>query len=409
MLSVLGNRTYRHLFLAQVVALVGTGLATVALGLLSVEIAGANGGAVLGTAMAIKMIAYIAVAPVVGAYASRLPRRSFLVSMDAIRAIVVLALPFVDQVWQIYVLIFVLQSASAGFTPTFQATILDILPDEKDYTKALSLSRLAYDMESLSSPILAAALLTMISFRWLFAGMAIGFVCSAVLVVSVVLPRPKIGAPAGSVVEKITFGARIYLKTPRLRGLLAITLTAAAAGAMVIVNTPVMIRKVLGLKQSQVAVTLAALGGGSMIAALVLPRLLDRVPDRAIMASAGSGPVRCPARLHPKLATPLRRGLLAGAAGRLVRARHGLLCLGHAWGPAAAAFEQSGRPPRPVRRAICIKPCLLAAGLSAGWTDGSAVRNGHRLCGCNGAGHHRHGARTADLAGPRSRNHPTHA
>ena len=32
MLAVLAQRTYRHLFLAQVVALVGTGLLTVALG-----------------------------------------------------------------------------------------------------------------------------------------------------------------------------------------------------------------------------------------------------------------------------------------------------------------------------------------------------------------------------------------
>ena len=42
MFTVLANRTYRHLFLAQVIALLGTGLATVALGLLSYELAGAN-------------------------------------------------------------------------------------------------------------------------------------------------------------------------------------------------------------------------------------------------------------------------------------------------------------------------------------------------------------------------------
>jgi hypothetical protein len=35
MLSVLANRTYRHPFLAQVIALVGTGLATVATGRLA--------------------------------------------------------------------------------------------------------------------------------------------------------------------------------------------------------------------------------------------------------------------------------------------------------------------------------------------------------------------------------------
>jgi hypothetical protein len=35
MLAILANRTYRHLFAAQVIALIGTGLMTVALGLLA--------------------------------------------------------------------------------------------------------------------------------------------------------------------------------------------------------------------------------------------------------------------------------------------------------------------------------------------------------------------------------------
>ncbi|WP_156456573.1 MFS transporter, partial [Blastomonas sp. CCH2-A2] len=140
-----------------------------ALGLLAYDIAGADAGAVLGTALAIKMVAYIGVAPVVGAYADRLPTKALLVAMDLLRAGVALALPFVDAVWQVYLLIFLLQSASAAFTPTFQATIPTILPDEEEYTNALSLSRLAYDLESLLSPILAAALLTVISFHWLFA------------------------------------------------------------------------------------------------------------------------------------------------------------------------------------------------------------------------------------------------
>lgn len=286
MLAVLANRTYRHLFLAQVIALVGTGLATVALGLLAFEIAGANAGAVLGTAMAIKMVAYIGVAPVVGAYANRLPRKAFLVAMDVVRGLVALTLPFIDQVWQIYLLIFILQSASAGFTPTFQATIPDVLPEEKDYTRALSLSRLAYDMESLASPLLAAALLGIMNFHWLFSGTAIGFACSALLVLSVGLPRTSAPAATGGIYDKTTRGTRRYLRTPRLRGLLAVTLAAAAASAMVIVNTPVLVRGALGLGQSEVAIALAAFGGGSMIAALLLPRLLDRVADRSIMIAA---------------------------------------------------------------------------------------------------------------------------
>lgn len=288
MLSPLGNRTYRHLFAAQAIALVGTGLATVALGLLAYELAGADAGAVLGTALAIKMIAYVGVAPVANAFADRLPRRSFLVAMDAVRAAVALLLPFVDQVWQVYVLIFVLQSASAAFTPAFQATIPDALPEEKEYTKALSLSRLAYDLESLLSPTVTAALLSVVSFHWLFGGTAIGFVASALLVLSTVIPQPKPSDRHGGIYERTTRGSRIYLATPRLRGLLALNLSVAAAGAMVIVNTVVYVQSVLGRPAPDVALALALFGGGSMLAALLLPRLLDRLPDRAVMLSGAA-------------------------------------------------------------------------------------------------------------------------
>jgi len=164
-MSLFSYRDYRHLFAAQVVALFGTGLTTVALGLLAYQLAGADAAAVLGTALAIKMIAYVTVAPIAAAHADRVPRRLMLVGLDLTRATVVVALPFIDQVWQIYVLIAVLQSASAAFTPTFQAVIPDVVGDESDYTKALSASQLASTMESLLSPVLAALALTVATRR----------------------------------------------------------------------------------------------------------------------------------------------------------------------------------------------------------------------------------------------------
>jgi len=282
MLSVLADRTYRHLFLAQVVALLGTGLATIALGLLAYDLSGERAGLVLGTVFTIKMVAYVGIAPIAGAFANRWPRRSMLVSLDLIRAAVALCLPFVSEVWQVYVLIFVLQSASAAFTPTFQATIPDILPEEDRYTRALSLSRLAYDLENIISPTLAAILLAVVSYQALFFGTVIGFVGSALLVVSVLLPSPQETKRRG-IYDCTTRGLRIYLATPRLRGLLSLNLAAAAAGAMVLVNTVVLVRSDLGLDNTQVAIALGAFGGGSMLAALILPRLLDNRPDRPVM------------------------------------------------------------------------------------------------------------------------------
>lgn len=287
MLSILANRTYRHLFAAQIIALFGTGLMTVALALLAYDLAGADAGAVLGTALAIKMIVYVTLSPVAAGFAARFPRRAFLVVLDLVRAGTAVALPFVDAVWQVYVLIAVLQSASAAFTPTFQATIPDVLPDEDDYTNALSLSRLAYDLENLLSPMAAAILIGLVGFHWLFAGTVIGFLVSAALILTVALPGARV-ATRISPWERISQGMSIYLRTPRLQGLLCLNLTVASAGAIVIVNSVVIVKTLIGGSDTGLALTMAAFGAGSMAMAIALPRLLSALKDRTVMLTGAA-------------------------------------------------------------------------------------------------------------------------
>jgi MFS family permease len=277
------NIAFRRLFTAQVVALLGTGLLTVALGLLAYDIAGSAAGAVLGTALAIKMIAYVFVAPIVSSLTNALPSKLVLVTADAVRALTALALPFVDQVWQVYVLIFVLQAASATFTPTFQAVIPSVVPDAQQYTRALTLSRLAYDLESLVSPLIAAALLTVIGFHTLFVGTALGFVVSAVMVVGTVLPKrtaPKHNRP--------TTGITTFVRNPELQGLLALNTVVAAATALVMVNSVVYVRDLFGGSSSQLAIALGFYGGGSMLAALLIPRALRSTNDHTLMLTGAA-------------------------------------------------------------------------------------------------------------------------
>lgn len=287
MFAVFRNPTYARLFGAQVVALLGTGLLTVALGLLAYDLAGNRAGEVLGTAFAIKMLAYVGLSPVAAALAAHLPRKAVLIAADLIRAGVALGLPFIDAIWQVYALIFVLQAASATFTPAFQAVIPDILPDEADYTRALSLSRLAYDLENLVSPALAGLLLLVVSFHWLFLGTVAGFLGSALLVWRSAVP-PVTAVPPRPFRERLTRGTRIYLATPRLRGLLALNMAAAAAGAFVLVNTVVVVRAGYGGSAVAVAQALAAFGAGSMAVALVLPKLLEHLADRRLMLAAAA-------------------------------------------------------------------------------------------------------------------------
>lgn len=275
-------RDYRHLFSAQIIALFGTGLTTVALGLLAYDLAGPSAGLVLGTALTIKMVMYVVIAPLAAAYVDRLPRRMFLVALDVVRAAVVLALPFITEIWHIYVLIGVLQAASAAFTPTFQAVIPDIVTGKAEYTRALSASQVAYTMESLLSPVLAAVALSFISFNGLFLGTAVGFVLSALLVLSTRIPNAQ---PSGHAKawDRASAGIRVFIRTPRLRGIMALNLVVAAAGSIVIVNTVNHVRDELDGSQADVAWMLGASGGGALLVALALPRVLDRVVDRTVM------------------------------------------------------------------------------------------------------------------------------
>lgn len=287
MIGVLRNSTYARLFSAQIVALLGTGLLTVALGLLAFDIAGQDAGVVLGTALTIKMVAYVAVSPVMAAMATRWRRKAVLVSADAVRAAVVLSLPWVSEAWQIYVLIFALQAASATFTPVFQAVIPDVLPDEAQYTRALSLSRLAYDTESLLSPVLAAALLAIMSYNNLFLGTVLGFLASGALVLVTEIPDGA-RSEAASFRERLTRGVRVMLRTTELRSLLVMNLIVATSTAMVIVNTVVVVRGSLDRSESDVALLLAAFGAGSMLVALVVPRVLDKIADRPVMLTGSA-------------------------------------------------------------------------------------------------------------------------
>lgn len=289
MISILLQRpTYRSLFFAQVIALVGTGLLTVALGLLAFDIAGDDAGSVLGTALTIKMVAYVGVAPLVAALVDRLPKKAVLITADAVRFAVALGLPFVSEIWQIYLMVFVLQSASATFTPAFQSLIPTVLPDPAEYTRALSLSRLAYDLDAILSPMLAAALLTIVAYNDLFVGTAVGFAASAALVMAARLPRlvdlPEL-PERSSFWQRLPTGLRVFARTPSLRFLMATNVVVAASTATVMVNSVVYAKGVFGLGDSALALALGSYGTGSLLMALAVPRIVERVGvGRAMLA-----------------------------------------------------------------------------------------------------------------------------
>lgn len=329
MLIILNHRVFRYLFIGQLVSLLGTGLATVALALLVYAQFPDYAGFILGAVLSVKMVAYLCVAPIAGAFAHHLPRRAWLAGLNFARAAVVASLPFINELWSLFLLIFLLNVLAACYTPIYQALLPDVLVDETDYTQGLALSRLAMELESFLSPTLAALLLLVLSYHALFALNTLAFVIAASVLVFVALPPAKASERSGGIWQKVSFGMRSYLRTPRLQANLLCNLAISAAGAMVIVNSVIYVQGYLGLNEDKVALLIASSGAGSMVAALLLPKALEQLSDRAIIVA---GSLLCTLAMFASLGMPayyylfgpwflvgFASSMVLIASGRLVR------------------------------------------------------------------------------------------
>lgn len=285
MIAVLRNRRFAALFGAQVSSLAATGLLTVALALVAVRLDPEGAAGIIATALTIRIAVYVVVSPLASAVLAGRSTRAVLVSADLVRFVVAVALVFATAPWQLYLGIVALQFASAVFTPTYQAVIPRVLPDERDYTAAQSLSRLAYDLESLLSPPLAALLVLVLPPQSLFAITALGFAGSAA---AVLLSRihQQVGSTTEPVARRILRGLGILLRVrgPRFAALL--DAATATVYATVLVSSVVLLIDAgadPGDPSRELAIVLVAFGVGSIGVALALPLLLKAFADTTIM------------------------------------------------------------------------------------------------------------------------------
>src|SRR6266404_5059573 len=185
------NRNFRLLFSAQIISLLGSGVTTVGLALFAYQpTGGASATAVIGNALTLRILAFLLFSQPAGVIADRVSKRRILIVADVIRFALLALFPFITAVWQIYVLIFAINAVTAFFTPTFESSIPEVVGGEQ-YVKALSLSRVATDVEAVAAPALAGILVALLGLRWVFWFDAFTFLVSASLVAIAAMPLVK--------------------------------------------------------------------------------------------------------------------------------------------------------------------------------------------------------------------------
>lgn len=289
MLSVLSEKSFRNLFFAQNFSLLGNGLATIAISLLAFDLAGRNAALILSGLFTIKMLIYVIFSPFAGAIADKFDTKKYLIIQDVIRAIAAFGLIFVREIWHLYIIIVLIYLSTAAFTPIYQSAIPKIFKDETDYTKALSLFRIAQDMENILSYALATLLLLFLNYNLLFVGTFIGYFVSALLISGIIFPflSKTSGKKEDNFSINPTLGIKRYLNISELRGLMFLNLAVSAGGSMILVNTIILVRSSLELSEIAFSITMLVFGAGCIFAAIIIPYLSKEMTVSRIML-AGS-------------------------------------------------------------------------------------------------------------------------
>ena len=174
---------FAHLWLAQVVSLLGDWFNTIVLSALVAEYSGGSGLAVSGFLLA-RFLPPLLISPFAGVLVDRFNRKRLLIMSDIGRAIVMLLLLLTlqpDRLWLIYVLTVAQWSISAVFEPGRAALIPTLLPRE-ELVLANTLSSITWSVMLATGAVAGGVVAALLGTQAAHVVAAITFTLSAVLI-----------------------------------------------------------------------------------------------------------------------------------------------------------------------------------------------------------------------------------
>jgi MFS transporter, NRE family, putaive nickel resistance protein len=276
MLAVLKNSTFVRLYAAQTISLWGDALTWVGLALLAVNLAGDRSPTILATALTCRIIAFIICAPIAGIIADRCDRKLILIGTHLIRMILVGLFPFVQTVWQLYVIVLLLNIFHACFTPTYQATI-PIVTKSQEYADSMALASITYQTLSIVGPALAGMMAGWLGTRTIFWLDSSSFLLSALVISTIKQPLniPNLdreNQARTNYFSQLTLGTQLLFSDRLLHYALFIQLVGAIIGGQILVNTVSYIQRGLHLGDREYGWVMMAFGIGTVIGALILAK-----------------------------------------------------------------------------------------------------------------------------------------
>src|SRR5216117_721805 len=310
-LRALAHRDFRRFYAAQLLALVGGWMQTVAQAWLVLQLT--DSPFKLGLISTLQFSPILMFSLVAGAVADRLPKRALLVATQTTLACQALLLGVLVstgrvQYGHVAVLGLVLGFANAVDQPARQSFVMDMV-GKGDVANAVALHSATFNAARIIGPAVAGVLIAQVGVGPAFFVNSAGFV--GVILTLGRLEARGLPARAGraTMLEEILEGLRYARRTPRLLLALGLVLIVSLCVFNFTVYVPLLARTVLGLGAEGFGFLMAALGVGAVAGALTVggrgsrepgPGRMFRSAALAFAALGGLGLTH-----HVWMATPL--------------------------------------------------------------------------------------------------------
>jgi predicted MFS family arabinose efflux permease len=283
--QILGLGEFRVVFAADIVSMLGTVVAAVALTVLVYQRTGSP--ALAASVMALAFVPYLVGGILLGAATDRLPARRVLVTCDLASAALVAAMVIPGMpVAGLLILLF----ANGLIAPVYQgarsAMLPEVLPSGPGYVLGRSMMRMVAQSAQIIGYGAGGLLLAVLSPRGALAADALSFAASAALLRFGITRRPARTARTGSMARDSLTGVRETIAhQPTRRILLFGWLVAACSVAPEALATPYATH--IGQPARAAGFLLTGIPAGTVIADLIVARMLPAGMQRRLIVPAG--------------------------------------------------------------------------------------------------------------------------
>jgi MFS family permease len=362
----LRNSTFRTLWLANVVAWLGTWLQNTGAGWLMTSLAPRPFVVAMVQAATIMPVFLLALPG--GALADIVDRRVFLIATQvwtilAATSLALLTIGHLTTAAWLLALTFAIGIGSALTAPAWSAIVPELVPRE-DLVQAIALNGIGYNLTRAVGPALAGFLI-------LLGGSSLAFSLYAVSIIAVIAAlstwrrgRRFTGLPREHLLSAMRAGIRFVRNTPAVQFAMVRTIAYSIPASAPWALLPLLVRERLGLGPGMYGVILGMMGIGGVSSGMLLPLVRGRI-------SRNTTVMGCTLFSCAGIA-------LVGVSRHWLPAAFGMLLFGIGWTSAYATIQAAAQlvcPPWVRARALAIyqlaqNGALTAGSFAWGWFGG---------------------------------------